>query len=185
MPFESLACSLSVGLFFSAAAHRCGIAPLALRGNRYRVRHKRLPCSAAYGTTRERPRGHERAPPGSARRGVHSYGLDLDRLENDDARAYRARAFGADDPGRPSAISSGRRQPRIVVPECTTATDRPASRRRRPAARAATAGLPRNRYFFSGSGVPGCLNGNVLNIDFAWFCICSCICTNMFFDCSM
>ncbi len=40
-------------------------------------------------------------------------------------------------------------------------------------------------YFFSGSVAPGCLNGNVLNIDFAWFCICSCICTNMFFDCSM
>ncbi len=40
-------------------------------------------------------------------------------------------------------------------------------------------------YFFSGSDDPGCLNGNVLNIDFAWFCICSCICTNMFFDCSM
>ncbi len=78
-----------------------------------------------------------------------------------------------------------RRQPRIVVPECTTASGRPASRRRRPTARAAAAGLPRNRYFFSGSDAPGCLNGNVLNIDFAWFCICSCICTNMFFDCSM
>ena len=54
------------------------------------------------------------------------------------------------------------------------------------------------RYFFSGSGfvcgTPGALpaltappgvNGNVANIDFAWFCICSCICTNMFFDCSI
>ena len=54
------------------------------------------------------------------------------------------------------------------------------------------------RYFFSGSGfvcgTPGTLpaltgppgvNGNVANIDFAWFCICSCICTNMFFDCSI
>ena len=53
-------------------------------------------------------------------------------------------------------------------------------------------------YFFSGSGfvcgTPGALpaltappgvNGNVANIDFAWFCICSCICTNMFFDCSI
>lgn len=41
-------------------------------------------------------------------------------------------------------------------------------------------------YFFSGSEpVLGLLNGNVLNIDLAWFCICSCICTNMFFDCSM
>ncbi len=55
----------------------------------------------------------------------------------------------------------------------------------RAAACAATSGLPRKRYFFSGSVSPGCLNGNVLNIDFAWFCICSCICTNMFFDCSM
>ena len=65
--------------------------------------------------------------------------------------------------------------------------DRAAARRGadRPADRAAAAGLPRKRYFFSGSGAPGCLNGNVLNIDFAWFCICSCICTNMFFDCSM
>lgn len=45
----------------------------------------------------------------------------------------------------------------------------------------------RRAYFFSGSlpgGVAG-LNGNELNIVFAWFCICSCICTNMFFDCSM
>ncbi len=33
--------------------------------------------------------------------------------------------------------------------------------------------------------VPGVGNGNVLNIDFAWVCICSCICTNMFFDCSI
>lgn len=43
-------------------------------------------------------------------------------------------------------------------------------------------------YFFSGSGFPcgaGCVNGNELNIVFAWFCICSCICTNMFFDCSI
>jgi len=42
-------------------------------------------------------------------------------------------------------------------------------------------------YFFS--PVPlapgGFGNGNVLNIDFAWLCICSCICTNMFFDCSI
>lgn len=81
---------------------------------------------------------------------------------------------------------SDRRQPRIVVPghpigqpapPCFAAPTPDGSRRRgRPAA---------NRYFFSGSGAPGCLNGNVLNIDFAWFCICSCICTNMFFDCSM
>lgn len=41
-------------------------------------------------------------------------------------------------------------------------------------------------YFFSGSGpCPGLLNVNELNIDLAWFCICSCICTNMFFDCSI
>ncbi len=51
-------------------------------------------------------------------------------------------------------------------------------------------------YFFSGSGfgcglagtvefAPPGANGKVANIDFAWFCICSCICTNMFFDCSM
>ena len=43
-------------------------------------------------------------------------------------------------------------------------------------------------YFFSGSGFPcgaGCVNGNELNMVFAWFCICSCICTNMFFDCSI
>ncbi|WP_124485408.1 MULTISPECIES: hypothetical protein [unclassified Burkholderia] len=45
-----------------------------------------------------------------------------------------------------------------------TATRRGADR---PAAHAAAASLPRHRYFFSGSGVPGCLNGNVLNIDFA------------------
>ncbi len=131
------------------------------------------------------PRGRERASSGAARPGCHSYGLDLGRLGNGDARAYGARAFGADDPGRPPAIASGRRQPHIVVADRTTATGCPASRRRRPAARAAMAGLPRKRYFFSGSDAPGCLNGNVLNIDFAWFCICSCICTNMFFDCSM
>ncbi len=79
---------------------------------------------------------------------------------------------------------------RTVSHRRASAHDRPyriAARRGtdRPAARAAAAGLPRKRYFFSGSVAPGCLNGNVLNIDFAWFCICSCICTNMFFDCSM
>ena len=45
--------------------------------------------------------------------------------------------------------------------------------------------LPHVCYFFSGSEpVPG-LKLNELNIVLAWFCICSCICTNMFFDCSM
>lgn len=82
-------------------------------------------------------------------------------------------------------MGAGRRRPHIVAPERTIG---------RPAPRCFAAptstgwppvGLPRNRYFFSGSDAPGCLNGNVLNIDFAWFCICSCICTNMFFDCSM
>jgi hypothetical protein len=56
---------------------------------------------------------------------------------------------------------------------------------------------PRAAYFFSssppsgapcaGAAAPGVtgLNGKLLNMFFAWFCICSCICTNMFFDCSM
>ncbi len=37
---------------------------------------------------------------------------------------------------------------------------------------------------FALTAPPG-VNGNVANMVFAWFCICSCICTNMFFDCSM
>ncbi len=40
----------------------------------------------------------------------------------------------------------------------------------------------------AGDGAPvgaAGLNGKLLNMFFAWFCICSCICTNMFFDCSM
>lgn len=45
-------------------------------------------------------------PSGAARPGFRSYGLDLDRLDNGDARADQARAFNADDPGRPSAIFS-------------------------------------------------------------------------------
>ena len=58
--------------------------------------------------------------------------------------------------------------------------------------------LLRRYYFFSGSGLscgaagallaltpPPGVNGKVANIVFAWFCICSCICTNMFFDCSI
>lgn len=101
-------------------------------------------------------------------------------------RASPGTRIGADDHERPSAASSGRPRPRIVMPERTIGcAARAASRPRRPTARAATAGQPRHGYFFSGSDAPGCLNGNVLNIDFAWFCICSCICTNMFFDCSM
>lgn len=74
----------------------------------------------------------------------------------------------------------------IVVPEHTIGRIAP-PRVAAPslASGAAATSRPRKRYFFSGSGAPGCLNGNVLNIDFAWFCICSCICTNMFFDCSM
>lgn len=74
-----------------------------------------------------------------------------------------------------------------------TATQRRAQR--------AGVSIPPRRYFFSGSGLvcglagvtgtpaaftgPPGVNGKVANIDFAWFCICSCICTNMFFDCSI
>ncbi len=56
----------------------------------------------------------------------------------------------------------------------------------------ANATMPPKRYFFSsslrsGAVCPGAagLNGKLLNMFFAWFCICSCICTNMFFDCSI
>ena len=68
-------------------------------------------------------------------------------------------------------------------------------RRRPAAARDSSPRLPQHcpqagkhhrPYFFSvDGGTVGVGNGNVLNIDFAWVCICSCICTNMFFDCSM
>lgn len=86
----------------------------------------------------------------------------------------------------------------------------PSGARCTPRRRVHEAGLQRARrshqrwrraYFFSGSGLlcglagaPGApaaftgppgVNGKVANIDFAWFCICSCICTNMFFDCSI
>jgi len=51
------------------------------------------------------------------------------------------------------------------------------------AARGATAVTRRanGRHFFS----VGCWNGKPVNIERAWFCMFSCICTNRFFDCSM
>lgn len=42
-------------------------------------------------------------------------------------------------------------------------------------------GLPPRDYFLS----VGWLNGKVPNMFLAWFCICSCICTNRFLLCSM
>ncbi|MGF6569340.1 hypothetical protein ABH945_001416 [Paraburkholderia sp. GAS333] len=87
-----------------------------------------------------------------------------------------------------------------VVPVVQGWRDHVAAAASRPGNRAPPASF-KPPYFFSGSGfvcgVPGTLpapaaftappgvNGNVANIDFAWVCICSCICTNMFFDCSM
>lgn len=188
MPFESLACSLSVGLFFSAAPRRRGIAHLAVRRNRYRVRQRRLPRSAVqrrlwYDTrapartrtrtvrlgasplsfvwTGSRSTGERRCPrvPGTGIRYRRSWTTVGDFFRQAATAHRRARMHDGDRP------------------PCFAAPTPDGTRRRgRPAA---------NRYFFSGSGAPGCLNGNVLNIDFAWFCICSCICTNMFFDCSM
>lgn len=83
----------------------------------------------------------------------------------------------------PSVAEAARAEPQS---EARGTTTRAASQRGRVAPRPLLS-ESRRTYFFSGSlpgGVAG-LNGNELNMVFAWFCICSCICTNMFFDCSM
>lgn len=83
----------------------------------------------------------------------------------------------------PSVAEAARAEPQS---EARGTTTRAASQRGRVAPRPLRS-ESRRAYFFSGSlpgGVAG-LNGNELNMVFAWFCICSCICTNMFFDCSM
>lgn len=83
----------------------------------------------------------------------------------------------------PSVAEAARAEPQS---EARGTTTRAASQRGRVAPRPLRS-ESRLAYFFSGSlpgGVAG-LNGNELNMVFAWFCICSCICTNMFFDCSM
>ncbi|AJX85720.1 hypothetical protein BH02_583 [Burkholderia pseudomallei] len=83
----------------------------------------------------------------------------------------------------PSVAEAARAEPQS---EARGTTTRAASQRGRVAPRLLRS-ESRRTYFFSGSlpgGVAG-LNGNELNMVFAWFCICSCICTNMFFDCSM
>ncbi len=83
----------------------------------------------------------------------------------------------------PSVAEAARAEPQS---EARGTTTRAASQRGRVAPRPLRS-ESRRTYFFSGSlpgGVAG-LNGNELNMVFAWFCICSCICTNMFFDCSM
>lgn len=83
----------------------------------------------------------------------------------------------------PSVAEAARAEPQS---EARGTTTRATSQRGRVAPRLLRS-ESRRTYFFSGSlpgGVAG-LNGNELNMVFAWFCICSCICTNMFFDCSM
>lgn len=89
---------------------------------------------------------------------------------------------------RPQARASSVAEAARAEPqsEARGTTTRAASQRGRVAPRLLRS-ESRRTYFFSGSlpgGVAG-LNGNELNMVFAWFCICSCICTNMFFDCSM
>lgn len=97
-------------------------------------------------------------------------------------QARRPRAPDA-RPGRTQPTLRRRPPSRSAADDAPIAATEPCA----PAAIAFDRCDKRRAYFFSGSlpgGVAG-LNGNELNIVFAWFCICSCICTNMFFDCSM
>lgn len=116
-------------------------------------------------------------------------------IRNAVRRHARRRATGP--PPAPADTLNTREAPHASRPAChpTAAPRAPAMAQRRLRRESP---LLRRYYFFSGSGLscdaagallaltplPG-VNGKVANIVFAWFCICSCICTNMFFDCSI
>lgn len=133
------------------------------------------PSAVSIGRVHRRPRrGPQKETAPARRRSLHAAACPPD-----DARQAATRPQAR----APSVAEAARAEPQS---EARGTTTRAASQRGRVAPRPLRS-ESRRTYFFSGSlpgGVAG-LNGNELNMVFAWFCICSCICTNMFFDCSM
>ncbi|KGS75295.1 hypothetical protein X976_3225 [Burkholderia pseudomallei MSHR7500] len=137
--------------------------------------HRPCPSAVSIGRVHRRPRrGPQKETAPARRRSLHAAACPPD-----DARQAATRPQAR----APSVAEAARAEPQS---EARGTTTRAASQRGRVAPRPLRS-ESRRTYFFSGSlpgGVAG-LNGNELNMVFAWFCICSCICTNMFFDCSM
>ncbi len=133
------------------------------------------PSAVSIGRVHRRPR----RGPKKKRRPQDAVHCMRPQCPPDDARQAATRPQAR----APSVAEAARAEPQS---EARGTTTRAASQRGRVAPRPLRS-ESRRAYFFSGSlpgGVAG-LNGNELNMVFAWFCICSCICTNMFFDCSM
>ncbi|CAJ4149251.1 Uncharacterised protein [Burkholderia pseudomallei] len=137
--------------------------------------HRPCPSAVSIGRVHRRPR----RGPKKKRRPQDAVHCMRPQCPPDDARQAATRPQAR----APSVAEAARAEPQS---EARGTTTRAASQRGRVAPRPLRS-ESRRAYFFSGSlpgGVAG-LNGNELNMVFAWFCICSCICTNMFFDCSM
>ncbi len=137
--------------------------------------HRPCPSAVSIGRVHRRPR----RGPKKKRRPQDAVHCMRPQCPPDDARQAATRPQAR----APSVAEAARAEPQS---EARGTTTRAASQRGRVAPRPLR-NESRRAYFFSGSlpgGVAG-LNGNELNMVFAWFCICSCICTNMFFDCSM
>ncbi|KGC62839.1 hypothetical protein DP56_2721 [Burkholderia pseudomallei] len=137
--------------------------------------HRPCPSAVSIGRVHRRPR----RGPKKKRRPQDAVHCMRPQCPPDDARQAATRPQAR----APSVAEAARAEPQS---EARGTTTRAASQRGRVAPRPLRS-ESRRTYFFSGSlpgGVAG-LNGNELNMVFAWFCICSCICTNMFFDCSM
>ena len=131
----------------------------------------------------------------SANASLHARGRTVTGQAPAGRRRANAAASGGRAPRRPYATFRDRKGSLRRRQETWPAVD---SRHARSGIDGAARRPPRAAYFFSSSppsgapcagavappGVTG-LNGKLLNMFFAWFCICSCICTNMFFDCSM
>ncbi|AIS46671.1 hypothetical protein DR61_2014 [Burkholderia pseudomallei] len=163
---------------FGASAHmrrgRNGHRPCPSAVSIGRV-HRPCPSAVSIGRVHRRPR----RGPKKKRRPQDAVHCMRPQCPPDDARQAATRPQAR----APSVAEAARAEPQS---EARGTTTRAASQRGRVAPRPLRS-ESRLAYFFSGSlpgGVAG-LNGNELNMVFAWFCICSCICTNMFFDCSM
>lgn len=151
------------------------LAPSTPRPAHSAHRHTCAGVETAIGRVHRRPR----RGPKKKRRPQDAVHCMRPQCPPDDARQAATRPQAR----APSVAEAARAEPQS---EARGTTTRAASQRGRVAPRPLRS-ESRRAYFFSGSlpgGVAG-LNGNELNMVFAWFCICSCICTNMFFDCSM